>query len=115
RGVAAGGIAAPLFGAPAPLPVGPAVLAIETGARIAALGVRRLPDGRIGGRLQEVPVATEGTRRERIAATLTALAAAYEDLISDAPEQWSGAFFPIWPDLAAETRIAADTPAEDAG
>jgi phosphatidylinositol dimannoside acyltransferase len=108
RDVAGGGIAVPFFGAPAPLPVGPAFLAVETGARIAALGVRRRPDGRMGGRLQEVPVATEGTRRERIAATLASLAAAYENLIADAPEQWSGAFFPIWPDLATDASAPTD-------
>ena len=55
-----------------------------------------------------VPIAAEGTRRERIAATLTAMAAAFESLIADAPEQWSGAFFPIWPDLGPAG--AAPTP-----
>src|SRR4029079_16769956 len=93
RDVAGGGIEVPFFGAPAPLPIGPALLAIETGARSAASGARRLPDGRIAGRLMEVPVAADGTRRERIAATLAALAAAYEALIADAPGHSSGAFF----------------------
>ena len=117
RDVAGGGIEVPFFGAPAPLPIGPALLAIETGARIAAIGVRRLPDGRIAGRLMEVPVAADGTRRERIAATLAALAAAYEDLIADAPEQWSGAFFPIWPDLAVDAGAStpADAPTAESG
>ena len=59
-----------------------------------------------------VPVAAEGTRRERIAATLDALAAAFESLIADAPEQWSAVFFPIWPDLAAAGE--APTRARDA-
>jgi len=114
RDIAGGGIEVPFFGAPAPFPIGPALLAIETGARIAAVGVRRLPDGRIAGRLAEVPVATEGTRRDRIAATLAALAAAYEDLITYAPEQWSGAFFEIWPDLAAAAPTPQDRPEEPA-
>ena len=100
RDIAGGGIEVPFFGAPAPFPIGPALLAIESGARIFAVGVRRLPDGRLAGGIRPVPVAAEGTRRERIAATLTALAAAFEEVISVAPEQWSGAFFPIWPDLA---------------
>ena len=47
-------------------------------------------------------MATEGSRRERIAATLRAEAAAFEELISAAPDQWSAIFFPIWPDLAVE-------------
>jgi KDO2-lipid IV(A) lauroyltransferase len=100
RDIGGGGIETPLFGAPAPLPIGPALLAIESGAPIYAVGVRRLPDGRVGGRLLPVPVATEGSRRERIEATLRAQAAAFEELISQAPEQWSAVFFPIWPDLA---------------
>jgi KDO2-lipid IV(A) lauroyltransferase len=100
RDIAGGGIDVPLFGAPAPMPIGPALLAIEAGARIFVVGVRRLPDGRIAGRLLPVPVAADGSRRERISATLTSLAAAFEDVIADAPEQWSAVFFPIWPDLA---------------
>ena len=100
RDIAGGGLEVPLFGAPAPLPIGPALIAVETGAPLFAVGVRRLPDRRIAGRLIPVPVATEGSRRERIAATLAGIAAAFEDLIADAPEQWSAVFFPIWPDLA---------------
>jgi phosphatidylinositol dimannoside acyltransferase len=116
RDIGGGGIAVPFFGAPAPFPIGPALLAIETGARIAAVGVRRLPDGRVAGRLTLVPVAAAGTRRERIAATLTSLAAALEAFIGDAPEQWSGAFFEIWPDLTAEAvgPSAPGTPTEPA-
>ena len=110
RDIAGGGLEVPLFGAPAPLPLGPARVAIETGAPLAAVGVRRLPDRRVAGRLLSVPVAVEGTRRERIAATLTAIAAAFESLITDAPEQWSAVFFPIWPDLAADAP-SAGTPA----
>lgn len=102
RDIAGGGIEVPLFGAPAPLPIGPALLAIETGAPIYAVGVRRLPGQRFAGRLLAVPVAGHGTRRERIAATLAAMAGAFEDVIADAPEQWSAVFFPIWPDLAGE-------------
>ena len=30
---------------------------------------------------------------------MTALAASFERLIEDAPEQWWAVFFPIWPDL----------------
>jgi lauroyl/myristoyl acyltransferase len=112
RDIAGGGIEVPFFGAPAPFPVGPALLAIQSGARMYAVGVRRMPGGRLAGGLRAVPVATDGTRRERITATLTSLAAAFEGFIADAPEQWSGAFFPIWangsepPDPAARAREA---------
>jgi phosphatidylinositol dimannoside acyltransferase len=116
RDIAGGGIEVPFFGAPAPFPIGPALLATETGARIAAVGVRRLGGGRYAGRLIPVTVAAEGSRRERIAATLASLAAAFEDLIADAPEQWSGAFFPIWSDLAADhaERAKPDAPGDGA-
>lgn len=110
RDVAGGGVAASFFDHPAPLPIGPALLAIETGTPLYAVGVRRLAGGRVGGRLLPVEVAADGTRRERIGATLAAMAAAFEDLIADAPEQWSGCFFPIWPDLAG-----AGQPHEPAG
>jgi KDO2-lipid IV(A) lauroyltransferase len=113
RDIAGGGIDVPFFGAPAPFPIGPALLAIESGARIFAVGVRRLPDGRLAGGIRPVPVAAEGTRRERIAATLTVLAAAFEDVISVAPEQWSGAFFPIWADLAESAAEPAADPKDD--
>ena len=109
RDIAGGGFEVPLFGAPAPLPIGPALIAIETGAPLYAVGVRRLPDRRVAARLLAVPVATEGSRRERISATLSAMAAAFESLIADAPEQWSAVFFPIWRDLApgpARTGVA---------
>jgi KDO2-lipid IV(A) lauroyltransferase len=117
RDISGGGIDVPFFGAPAPFPIGPALLALETGARIYAVGVRRLPDGRVAGGLRPVAVAAEGTRRQRIEATLTTLAAAFEDIIADAPEQWSGAFFRIWPDLtsAASSTSTASPRATIAG
>jgi phosphatidylinositol dimannoside acyltransferase len=108
RDVAGGGLEVPLFGSPAALPIGPALIAIETGTPLFAVGVRRLPDHRVAGRLLAVPVAADGTRRERIAATLAAMAVAFESLIADAPEQWSAVFFPIWPDLTLPESAASD-------
>jgi KDO2-lipid IV(A) lauroyltransferase len=110
RDIAGGGIDTPLFGSPAPMPIGPALLALESGAPIYAVGVRRLPDGRVAGGLIPVPVATEGSRRERIAATLRAEAVAFETLISAAPDQWSAVFFPIWPDLSGPAPASGDAP-----
>ena len=58
-------------------PIGPALLAIETGAPDRARSASGAwPTAGIAGRLDAVPVAAEGTRRERIAATLASLAAA---------------------------------------
>ena len=48
-----------------------------------------------------IPTPGEGRLRERVVAFLTAQAAAYEELVAAAPEQWWSAFFPIWKDLEA--------------
>ena len=110
RDIAGGGIEVSLFGHPAPLPIGPALLAVESGAPIYAAGVRRIGGGRLSGKLLAVPVAAEGARRQRIEATLQAEARAFETIVRDAPEQWSAVFFPIWPDLVASA-APADGPA----
>jgi len=115
RDVSGGGIDVPFFGHPAPFPIGPALLAIETGARIFAVGVRRVPDGRYAGGLRPVAVAPDGSRRQRIEATLRELAAAFEAIIAEAPEQWTGAFFPIWADLAVGQPAAAASKTERTG
>jgi KDO2-lipid IV(A) lauroyltransferase len=99
RDIGGGGIAVPFFGTPASLPIGPALLAMESGATICVAGVRRTTPGHYAGGIEEVAVPAEGTRRERIGATLTALAAAFERMIATAPEQWWAVFFQVWPDL----------------
>jgi lauroyl/myristoyl acyltransferase len=100
RDLTGGGTLTDLFGAPASLPLGPALLAIETGAPAYVVGVRRTTPGRYVGRLEAVDVATEGSRRDRAKATTASIARAFERVIADAPEQWWAVFFPIWPDLA---------------
>lgn len=101
RDIAGGGHLTPFFGHPAPLPVGPALLAIETGAPVYVASVRRTGIGRYAGRLARLGVPAEGSLRERATATLEAEAAEFERLIAMAPEQWWGAFFPIWEDVEA--------------
>jgi lauroyl/myristoyl acyltransferase len=101
RDITGGGIEVPLFGAPAPLPAGPALLLTEVDVPFHAAGIWRTGPGRYRGRLIEIPVVREGSRRERIVGTLANEARAYEELISRAPEQWTAVFFPIWPDLQA--------------
>ncbi|HET9345178.1 MAG TPA: lysophospholipid acyltransferase family protein [Candidatus Limnocylindrales bacterium] len=127
RDISGGGVEVPFFGAPAPIPVGPAFLAIESGAPLLMAGIWRTGRLTYRGRLDEVPVATEGSRRERIDATLRAEAAAFERMIARAPDQWGAVFAPIWPDLEAEaagsavasggdsTRTLAPNAAETAG
>lgn len=113
RDITGGGMEVPFFGAPAPLPVGPAFLATETGASLYLAAVWRAGSRGYRGRLDEIPVTRDGGRRDRIAGTLQAEARGFERVIANAPEQWMAIFFPIWPDLEAE--LAADDAAPGDG
>jgi lauroyl/myristoyl acyltransferase len=104
RDLTGGGIRVPLFGAEASLPAGPGLLALESGARVFVASVRRTPDRRYRGRVEEVVLPADGTRRERLTAFLVSEAQAFERAIALAPEQWWALFFPIWPDLVAADR-----------
>lgn len=101
RDLLGSGIMVPMFGHPAPVPPGPAVLAIEAGLPLYVATARRTKDHRYIGRVIHVTASDSGTRRERVTALTAAMARAFESMIADAPEQWWGAFHPIWPDLAA--------------
>jgi phosphatidylinositol dimannoside acyltransferase len=105
RDLTCGGAVVPLFGAPALMPMGPAMLAVETGVPTYAMTVRRAGEGRFRGKLISVEVPTEGTRRARVTTTMARLATAFEELIADAPDQWWAVFFPIWPDLEAKADV----------
>jgi hypothetical protein len=65
---------------------------------------------RYAGRLETIlppsgaPAKGPGARRARVEALLAEEAAVFERLVADAPEQWWAVFFPIWPDLALESR-----------
>lgn len=100
RDLTGAGIPVPFFGADAPIPPGVALLSIETGVPVYAAACRRVAGGKYAGRMVLVPTPAEGTRRERMTELTRRIALAFEDLIADAPEQWWGAFHPIWPDLA---------------
>lgn len=104
RDLTGGGTLTELFGAPARLPLGPALLAVETGASIFVTGVRRVPRGRYVGGVERVDVPADGSRRERATLTTQRIARAFERVIERAPEQWWAVFFPIWPDLEGEPR-----------
>ena len=106
RDLTGGGAPVTLFGAPATLPLGPALLAVEGEAPLYAVGVRRAGHGRYRGRLEPVSVPPGGSRRERVTAATVGLARAFERIVSDAPEQWWAVFFPIWPDLERAGEVA---------
>jgi KDO2-lipid IV(A) lauroyltransferase len=114
RDLTGGGTLVPLFGAPALMPMGPAMLAVETGVPTYGMTVRRAgEEGHFRGKIIPIDVPEEGTRRERVTTTMARLAAAFEDLIADAPDQWWAVFFPIWPDLEAEASGTATATATD--
>ncbi len=112
RDLTGGGTLTELFGAPARLPLGPALLGIETGAPLFVAAVRRSPvRGRYVGGVERVDVPADGSRREKATLTTDRIARAFERVIERAPEQWWAVFFPIWPDLeaAAPERIEEPT------
>ena len=101
RDITGGGIDTELFGAPAPLAAGPALLALDTGITPYVFGVWREASGVYHARAEQVPFPAEGSRRERVTAYLQAEARAFERFVAAAPEQWLAVFHPIWPDLEA--------------
>ena len=98
---AGSGVPVRLFGASVRLPVGPALLAVESGARLFVAAVPREENGRYTGYLREVTIPADGDRMARTRAALQGVAAAFEELISKAPDQWWTLFYPIWEDRAA--------------
>ena len=100
RDLTGGGIEVPLFGAPAPLAAGPALLALETGVTPHVFGVYRDPEGVYHAVIRRIEFPAEGSRRERVTAFLEREAGAFERFIAVAPEQWFAVFFPIWRDNA---------------
>ena len=99
RNVVGAGVPVKLFGFAARLPIGPALLAVESGARLYVAAVIREPRGTYTGYIRTVTVPREGDRMARTRVTLTGIAAAFEELIAKAPEQWWTLFYPIWDDL----------------
>lgn len=96
RPVGGTGAAVELFGAPARLPAGPAVLALETGVPVWVIATRRTGWGEYRSRLERLEVPNAESRRERLAAFMMAQARAFERAVADAPEQWWTVFFRIW-------------------
>jgi KDO2-lipid IV(A) lauroyltransferase len=98
RNIAGRGVPVSLFGAPARLPIGAGLLAVESGARLFVAAVIREDRGLYTGYIRQVEVPTAGDRMERTRAVLVGVAAAFEELICKAPEQWWTLFYPIWDD-----------------
>jgi KDO2-lipid IV(A) lauroyltransferase len=88
-----------MFGHPTTVPLGPAVLAVSSGAAIIVGRCLRLGPDRFRAEGALVALPASGNRRADVAAVATQVAAHLERDIGEAPEQWWGAFQPFWPDL----------------
>jgi KDO2-lipid IV(A) lauroyltransferase len=100
RTIGGSGARVTLFGGPARLPAGPAMLAVESGTRVCFVTVRRGErPGRWIGRIDEITAPAEGTRRERTEAVLSDHARWMERTVARAPEQWWTLLFPVWEDI----------------
>jgi KDO2-lipid IV(A) lauroyltransferase len=99
RDITGGGRLTAVFGRPAPLPVGPALLALESAAPAYVVGARRTGWGHYAARLVALESPGSGSLRERAEGFLAQEVRAFESIVADAPEQWWAVMFPIWPDL----------------
>jgi len=99
RNIVGAGVPVSLFGFSARLPISPALLAVESGARLYVAAVVREPRGRYTGYIREVQIPEDGDRMARTRVALAGISRAFEELILKAPEQWWTLFYPIWDDL----------------
>jgi KDO2-lipid IV(A) lauroyltransferase len=90
------GIPVTLFGEQTTLPAGPATLALRSGAPILPVGVYFRRGGVRGVVLPPLDTTRQGSLRADVDRISTDLAAAFERLIADAPEQWH-LLQPNWP------------------
>ncbi|MFM8996809.1 MAG: lysophospholipid acyltransferase family protein, partial [Candidatus Limnocylindrus sp.] len=94
RNIVGAGVPVSLFGFSARLPISPALLAVESGARLYVAAVIREPRGRYTGYLREVQIPEDGDRMARTRVALAGISRAFEELILKAPEQWWTLFYP---------------------
>jgi KDO2-lipid IV(A) lauroyltransferase len=98
RNITGSGASVELFGAPARLPIGPAVLSVQTGAPLYLQAIERTSPGAWLGHTIAIRAQPGLSRREAIRALLEAEARAFERVVARAPEQWTTLSFPIWTD-----------------
>jgi phosphatidylinositol dimannoside acyltransferase len=87
-----------LFGEATKLPTGPATLALMTGRPLLAAACWRIGPERFNARAWLIEVEPSGDRRADVAALTEAIGRRFEEAIGTNPEQWFGAFQPIWLD-----------------
>lgn len=99
RDLTGGGQPVELFGHPTTVPTGPAFLAVTHRATLIVGRCLRTGPDRFRGEGEIVEVPDTGDRRADVATLTARIAARFERDIGEAPEQWWGAFQPLWPDL----------------
>ncbi len=98
RNIVGRGSAVELFGATTRLPIGPAMLAVQTGAPLYLQAIERIGPGDWIGHTVRLAPPAGAKRREATRAILELEARTFERIIARAPEQWNTLFFPIWED-----------------
>ena len=98
RNIVGRGTQVQLFGAPTRLPIGPAMLSVQTGAPLYLQAIERVGPGAWRGHTVPLRPPEGATRREATRAIVEQEARAFERIIARAPEQWTTLFFPIWKD-----------------
>ena len=101
RPIGGAGAQVELFGASARLPLGPAALALESGAPVWMIATRRVGWTEYRSRIERIHMPSTGTPRAQLRTFLQNQAAAFERAVADAPDQWWTTFFQIWPDIPA--------------
>jgi KDO2-lipid IV(A) lauroyltransferase len=98
RNIVGRGTLVELFGGPMRLPIGPAMLSVQTGAPLYLEAIERGDAGHWLG--HTVPLRPEpgAKRREATRQIIEQEVRAMERVIARAPEQWTTLFFPIWED-----------------
>ncbi len=98
RNIVGSGVKVELFGGPARLPIGPAVLSVQTGAPIYLQAIERTGPGEWMGHTVRIRPGPGLSRREATRSIIEQEARIFERIVARAPEQWTTLFFRIWSD-----------------
>ena len=98
RNIVGRGTPVKLFGRPVRLPIGPAMLSVQTGAPLYLEAIERSDAGHWLGHTIALRPEPGAKRREATRQIIEQEARAMERVIARAPEQWTTLFFPIWED-----------------
>jgi phosphatidylinositol dimannoside acyltransferase len=83
------GVEVDFFGEKALFPAGPAALAVQTGAALMPVGCWFVGEDEWAAHINdEIPVPADGDRKQKVAAMTQAMARAFEQEITEHPEDW---------------------------